>query len=273
MLTFGSGASTLGDVVDLSARGAAVVVAGAVAQRGAVTLHLDPDGLPLLGQEQAPPPLPAVIVARREDGAKKVTRVGLRFTDLPPTGAARLGALLDELLAEVAPVSARAARGELDDVPVRLAATEEGREALFQAARARLAGGDLVGAREAAAWTLRTDPHNPAYRALVHRINAEEALAKGALEPAQRELARARGLLPADPELEALASRLSTTPTKGLLGRLFAKRLAKPHSESTQSNICSHASRVGACFPSLDGWNSIVTRRCGADFRFAATSF
>lgn len=273
LLTFGNGATAVGDVVDLSARGAAVIVIEPVPVKVKLTVMLDPEGLPILGRDQAPPPLPAVVVTKRDQAGTKSARLGLRFADLPAASAARLGAMLDDMLAEVAPVSARATRGEVDDVPIRLAATEEGREALFQAARARLTTGDFPGARESAAWALRNDSRNPEYRALVHRINAEEALAKGSLDAAQRELGHARTHLPDDAEVKALSDRIASTPTKGLFGRLFTKRLARRHSESTQSNICSHARSVGACFPSLDGWNSIVMRRCGAERMFAAVSF
>ncbi len=224
MLTFVDGATAVGDVVDLSTQGAAVVVLSPAPAKARVTILLDPEGLPILGREEAPPPLPAVVLTRRDQPGSKAARLGLRFSALSPPATSRLEAILDELLQEVAPVSARAARGEVTDVPIRLATTEEGREALFQASRARLASGDFATAREAAAWALRNDSRNPEYRALVHRINAEEALAKGALDAAQREIAHARAQLPDDAEVKALADRATTTPTKGLFGKLFAKR-------------------------------------------------
>ena len=223
MLTFSSGASVVGDVVDLSSRGAAVVVLDAVSVRAKLTMMLDPEGLPILGREEAPPALSAVVVSKRDHAGTRSTRLGLKFAELTPVAAARLTALLDDMLNEVAPVSARAARGEVTDVPIRLAETREGREALFQAARARMASGDYGAARESAAWALRTDSRNPEYRALVHRINAEEALAKGSLDAAQRELGLARGHLPDDVEIKALADRIASTPTKGLLSRLFKR--------------------------------------------------
>jgi hypothetical protein len=110
-----------------------------------------------------------------------------------------------------------------------LSATPEGCERLYQKALDKLRKREFEAARQIAIWAMRGALRTPAYRALVHRTNAEEALANGQITTAERELAVALSLVPDDEELRALADRFESAPARrsdpGSPRRSFFSRL------------------------------------------------
>jgi hypothetical protein len=101
-----------------------------------------------------------------------------------------------------------------------------GRELLFQASLEQLALRQFRVARRLALQALKGDPRNANYLALVHRVNAEEALAAGRTEEARTEGDRALARLPGDRELQRLAQEIRRARLTPLarLAQLFRVR-------------------------------------------------
>ena len=223
MLTPRGGVAIVGDVTDLSARGAAVVVASSVTPKATLALLLDPEGLPELAR--ALPSFQGHVVSSRRTPEGQF-RLGVRFQPLSPATTLRLGALLDALVSEAMTPRIDGERISDDGSGLRMGGSPEGRERLFQLAVERLSRGEHALAREAAIFALKGDTMNVHYRALVHRVNAEEAVAAGTPEKAKREVTIAASLLPDDEDLKALKALVdgSGRPAKGFFAKLIGKK-------------------------------------------------
>jgi len=214
MVSYAGDNHALGEVVDLSADGAAVELPIQLRTGMAVSLLLDPANLP----DSLPGGLPSlqgtVTWARRESPHGNRHRVGIRFSAVPPPVAQRLTALATP------PHGVPALRPDR-----QLAATPSGRERLYQHAVERLSARDFVAARLAASWALQATPRSRELRALVCRIRAEEALAAGDMAAAAREIALGLTLQPDEEALHALAARVPEPPpsARGVLARLFRR--------------------------------------------------
>ena len=224
MLTPRGGVAVVGDVIDLSARGSALLVRSSIAAKAPVSLLLDPEGLPELAR--ALPSFTGNVVSTRRtpDGHY---RIGVRFHPISPATALRLGALLDALVSEA--MTPRIDDGDRisdDGSGLRMGGTPEGRERLFQLAVERLGRGEHALAREAAIFALKGDTMNVHYRALVHRINAEEAIAAGTPAKAKREVTIASSLLPDDDDLKALQAVVDSDAraARGFFAKLIGRR-------------------------------------------------
>jgi hypothetical protein len=181
--------SFLGSAVDLGPRGVAVVTRGRLLQRGvAVAVLLDP-----ATTSEDLPELRGTVVSVASNG------LGYRY-----------GIRLD-----VMPAGVRASLERITDAVVTTAS-----ERWYQSALAHLAAGRLPAAREDAIQALKASSH-PHHRALVHRVNAEEALQAGKTAIAAREIAAARVFQPTDPELAAMANRVTSAAPRSLVSRLF----------------------------------------------------
>jgi hypothetical protein len=221
MLTPRGSSATVGDVVDLSVRGAAVLVDVPVPVKTGVTLLLDPSGLP---ERTGPLPLlngTVISVRRAPDGRE---RLGVRFAKLSGSNAATVASVCEALLVDSQTPRIDGDRISRSGEGLRLGGTPEGRERLFQLAVERLGRAEYALAREAAIYAMKGESTNPSYRALVHRVNAEEALAAGTPDKARREIAQASTLLPDDEEIKALKARIEAPPEKkGLWSRLTGR--------------------------------------------------
>lgn len=222
MLTPRGAPGLVGDVVDLSVRGAAIVVDAPVPLKTAVVLLLDPAGLP--ERSGALPTLNGSIVsARRTPDGKQ--RLGVRFGKLSEPTTAVLASVCEALLSDAQTPRIDGDRISASGEGLRLGGTPEGRERLFQLAVERLGRGEYTAAREAAIYAMKGETTNAPYRALVHRVNAEEALAAGTNDKARREIAQASTLAPEDEEIKALKARIEAPPPekKGLWSRLTGR--------------------------------------------------
>lgn len=223
MLTPRGGVAVVGDVIDLSARGAAIHVASSIATKAGVALLLDPEGLPDLAR--ALPSLSGHVVSTRRTPEGQF-RLGIRFQPLSPTTELRLGALLEALVSEAMTPRIDGERISDDGSGLRMGGSPEGRERLFQLAIDRLARGEHALAREAAIYALKGDTMNTHYRALVHRVNAEESIALGTPAKAKRELTIATALLPDDEELRAMKILVDRggRGSPGFFGKLLGRK-------------------------------------------------
>jgi hypothetical protein len=98
--------------------------------------------------------------------------------------------------------------------------TAEDRAALQADALLMLAGGEFDRARDAVRTALSGAPRAPVLRALLVRIDAEEALAREHFELAHRRIAQGRRFVGDDPCWDAL-ERAMRSRSRGLLSRLF----------------------------------------------------
>lgn len=218
-----SGSSVLGEVQDLSVHGAAVIMPGRVPKAAQVALMFESDALPDPDRVGDVVSLRASVVTCAPagyDGGRHMFRLGLRFDSLTARIEQRLRAAVREL-----------ARGTgaqpTTDLGPELAVSAHGRERLYQHACDALDRGEHGEALKVVRWALQGEPRHKHYRALVHRITAEQALAAGELETAERELMAALAQLPDAPELLHLQRRIaSAAPANrgGFFSRLFGRR-------------------------------------------------
>ncbi len=234
MLTTQGGETMLGQVVDLSARGAGIVlnVPGkrlpiGTRVSGLIEAHElpDPDGdggvISVRG-----------VVAWVTDlgvlaSGGPTTRLGLDFPVAVRGLAPRLahGTLVGELADGTGSSPTLVAAGPPGPT---LAKSGRGRELLYQHAHERLGAGEAALAAQAIGWALTDDPKNHAYRVLHHRAIAEQALARGDRDAARREAEGARALAPLHADVVALLARVGVAVApqaarKGILGRLFSR--------------------------------------------------
>lgn len=211
-----------GEACDLGVSGIGLIVSTRVPKGSQVSILLDPD--------VAPDPLAdltrlvgTVAYARSEGytpNGMQLFRIGIRFFQLSEQTRTRIHQVVSDLVT-------RRSAGEPDRA---LSLKADGRELLYQTAFEHLDRRRFVLARDLAILALRGDPHNVHFRALVHRVNAEEALAQGRADAARREAACALRLLPDEPDIEDLATRCDAHPKEevGALKRFWI-RLRTPH--------------------------------------------
>ncbi len=92
---------------------------------------------------------------------------------------------------------------------------------------------EFAAARDKAIQALRCAPQSARIKALVFRVNAEEALANQRFEAAERELHRALALAREDPALFLLGERIQAhrkvaPMRRGVLATLFGRRATMP---------------------------------------------
>lgn len=227
----GNGSAVLGEVLDVSSRGAAVVIPTRVSRNAPVTLLLDRDAIPDPNREGGIVSLKATVVSiapAGHDGAgHALFRHGLRFTALPPSVVVRLEAATRYLARGTGPNATLPPPAE-PPIGRDLAQTPRGRERLYQHALACIAAGRLADAREPITWAAMAAPRNVFYRAILHRIAAELALAEGGLTVAGREIAQALVHRPDDVDLLALKGRVDQAVEterrrSGIIGRIFRR--------------------------------------------------
>jgi hypothetical protein len=213
-LTPDGGQPIVVDTVDLSPRGAAAISPRGVPPLTPVELFLDarhlPEGLSL-------PPLPALVKTTRRSGQSEsgelLCRIGLSFQPMPPGTRRLLRTVTRRIIMGVAVAEGT---GEAIDplVAPALASSDRGRELLYQAAFEKLEQKQLDTAFTLAEWAQRGDPKNPFYRALVHRVRAEQSLAARECDDAAREVTTALELSPEDEDLVALRDHIEAVATQ-----------------------------------------------------------
>jgi hypothetical protein len=204
-----------GESCDLGLSGMGVIVGTRVPRGTEVTILLDPDSAPdeLADLRR----IVGSIAYSRSEGYTAAGgqnfRLGIRFHSLTQDMRRRLHVVIGDL------VTRRSA--DTRDLPL----TEEGREMLYQTAYEHLERRRWLLAREIAVSALRADRQNPTFRAFVHRVNAEEALAADRRDSAKREATAALKLQPDDPEVVELADRagVNAPPPGGVIQRLFSR--------------------------------------------------
>lgn len=174
---------------------------------GARTDQPIPLGTPVTVLLEGLEPLPGRVARAAAGPGAREWRLGIALQATPELARAlrervRDAARRNEVPAELM----RGVTGRLVSSALRVSG--RGRELLYQAARDLLLAGDRTGARSAVRWALSGDRENRAYRALLHRIEAEEALASGQRETASRAAQAALQLTPEDEELQAFAARV-----------------------------------------------------------------
>ena len=204
-----------GEACDLGLSGMGVIVGTRVPRGTEVTILLDPDSAPdeLAHMRR----LVGSIAYSRSEGYTAAGgqdfRLGIRFHSLNQDMRHRLHTVIGDL------VTRRSTHGR-GDLPL----TEEGRELLYQTAYEHLERRRWALAREIAVSAVRADRQNPTFRAFIHRVNAEEALATDRRDAARREAAAALKLQPDDPEVIELADRAGcNVEPPGVIQRLFSR--------------------------------------------------
>lgn len=205
MASYGS-VSYFGRTVDLGRRGAGLRIGAQIPNGTSIWILLDPAGLPPALEPIGGVSLPGRVVFSRllgsgSDGHLQY-RLGVELQALVPDAA-------DTLRAFVAGATERL----LQDVatPMRrlvLSRSPEGREQLYQAARAAAEAGRFEIARAAIYAALSGDHDHREYRVLAARVRTEEALAARDVGTARRELDHALRLAPEDRSLRVLEARV-----------------------------------------------------------------
>ena len=230
LVTPQGGEALLGELVDLSVRGAGVELPRAIDARRRVTVLVDPGAVGSTA-DGGLPSLPGTVrvvrkIGSHADGAMRY-HVGIAFYSLSPHVIGRLRAL-------VAPHAERAGFAgpslPTDAAELRtLVATVPGREHLLQCAHELLASGLVAAAREAIVLAVRFEPQNRLYQSFLHRVMAEEAMQAGDYDRALNEVNDARLFAPDDEEIGALEARVRSPERPGrpkrksLLFRILGK--------------------------------------------------
>jgi hypothetical protein len=201
-----NGTQLAGDLVDLSTLGVGFRARARMSVGDRVTMSFR------AGNQEVQSVSGHVVTSRQEGGH---WRIGAEFGAL----GMELRARVEGCVAALAIRSGRPpslTRGTMSQlVRPGLRESGPGREILYQAAREHLVDGNFEAARTVAGWAASRDPGNRQYEALLHRIDAEEALARGDREAAASAVARAATLSPRDDEIGALAAMLLGGRPKG----------------------------------------------------------
>jgi len=184
----GKAETAIGRVLDLSAHGMGVQLAQSAAAGTRVYVRLDPRLI-------AAPPLSGVVVncIRRDH---QTYRLSLFVACMP-----------DEIRRHIREAGSPTTMVVVRDDAVRTT-DPRAREALYQAACARLEARQFEPALRAAARALNADPENRRYQALVHRALAEAAHAEGRHLDAVWEVEKARACTPHDQHILVLRERV-----------------------------------------------------------------
>jgi hypothetical protein len=193
------------EMLDISLGGLGVSASGGLKPGTGVTVKVWP-----VGSSSIPGTVVTSEPARMDDDEAAVSvaafRLGIRFASLSEETSQKLAVLL-------APIAADGAFSSSTDAA--------GRERLYQRAFKSLQARDHRRAREHIASALAGDPHNLHFRAFRHRVSVEEALGRGRLVEAARELQHALALRPDDDELLALRLQLDARLRRGRLGSVI----------------------------------------------------
>ena len=203
-----------GLTMDISATGCGIYTTERVNDGCPITLVFDPKAIPDPRRDGAMPPLAGKVTSTRVIGetSSPLYRLGIAFDALPASLTARLGRLTHVLMgdneANADDITLSSVEAGMEGAEMTVGPTlAKSRENLYSLACQRLEARHFAAAREAVVLTLFGDPPQPHYKALLHRINAEEALATGDYQTAAEEVSAGLELLPGDEGLLALRAQ------------------------------------------------------------------
>ena len=187
--------TTIGKVLDLSQHGMGVQLNKFTAPGTRVHIKLDPRVFPELTAAGGLSEISGLVMhcMREKSGAY---RLGVFVPQMP-----------ESLRNHIRDVASPTAMVVVRDEVVKTE-NPRAREALYQAAAARLDTQQPEAALSAAARALAADPDNRLYQAMVHRARAEIALADGDVAEASWEIEKAWACTPRDPRVLVMRERL-----------------------------------------------------------------
>jgi hypothetical protein len=189
--------TSIGQVVDLSQHGVGVEMEKFTPPGTLVHIALDPGAFPDLATQGRLPVLSGLVVnCKRGATAGARYRAGVYVAQMPQW-----------LRDHIRDAASQSAMVVVRDDAVKTS-DPRGREALYQAALARLDTHQPEAAARAAERALAADPANHRYQATVHRARAELALLDGRVADATWEAEKAWACTPRDPRIQVLRESL-----------------------------------------------------------------
>jgi hypothetical protein len=189
--------TSIGEVVDLSQHGIGVHVEKFTAPGTLVHIALDPGAFPDLATQGRVPVIAGLVV-----NCKRAVTPGTRYR-----AGVYVAQMPEQLRDHIRDAASQSAMVVVRDDAVNTS-DPRGREALYQAALARLDTHQPEAAARAAERALAADPDNHRYQAIVHRARAEQALLDGRVADATWEAEKAWACSPRDPRIQVLRDSL-----------------------------------------------------------------